>query len=80
MESDLNPLSLTRKLLSFNTINPPGDERDCAEYCGSLLEEVGFEVKYFEFADKRTSVIAHMRGTGSKPAICFTGHLDTVPL
>jgi len=80
VESDLNPLSLTQKLLSFNTVNPPGNERDCAKYCGSLLEEVGFEVKYLEFADKRTSVIAHMRGTGGKPAICFTGHLDTVPL
>ncbi len=37
-------------------------------------------MKYFEFDDKRTTVIARMRGIGSKPAICFTGHLDTVPL
>ena len=80
MESTLNPLSLTRKLLSFNTINPPGDEHDCAKYCGSFLEEVGFEVKYYEFGDKRTSVIARLRGIGNKPSICFTGHLDTVPL
>lgn len=80
MKSDLNPLSLTRKLLSFNTINPPGYEHDCAKYCGRLLEEAGFDVKYFAFNHKRTSLIAQMKGSKNKPAICFTGHLDTVPL
>ena len=76
----MTPLSLTRKLLSFNTINPPGNERQCAQYCGSLLEKVGYSVKYFEFADKRTSLVARLDGTSSKTPICFTGHLDTIPL
>ncbi len=80
MESDLNALKLTQKLLSYNTINPPGDERDCAQYCGSLLEEAGMVVDTYEFAEKRTTIIATMKVSGDKPPLCFTGHLDTVPL
>lgn len=80
MASKLTSLALTRKLLSFNTINPPGDEWDCSKYCGSLLKEAGFEVRYFEFDARRTTLVARMKGRGSKLPICFTGHLDTVPL
>ncbi len=75
-----NPLLLTRDLLRFNTINPPGMERDCAQHLGRLLEAAGFEVKYHEFADARTSVVAMIGGGQEKPPICFTGHIDIVPL
>ncbi len=80
MEADLNPLSLTRKLLAFNTINPPGQERDCAEYLGKLLEAAGFQTDYYEFDEKRTTLLARLKGDGSKAPICFSGHTDTVPL
>ncbi len=73
-------LQLTRDLLHFNTINPPGMERDCARHLGKLLEGAGFEVAYHEFASSRTSVIATIGGKQEKPPICFTGHIDIVPL
>ncbi len=75
-----SPLALTRDLLHFNTINPPGQERDCARHLGKLLETAGFEVKYHEFAESRTSVVATIGGRHEKPPICFTGHIDIVPL
>ena len=78
--SNLHPLQLTRDLLHFNTINPPGMERDCARHLGKLLEAAGFEVKYHEFAASRTSVVATVGGRHEKPPICFTGHIDIVPL
>ena len=65
--SVLHPLQLTRDLLHFNTINPPGMERDCARYLGKLLEAAGFEVKYHEFAASRTSVVATVGGQHEKP-------------
>ena len=34
----MSPLSLAQRLISFNTINPPGQERACAEYLGLILE------------------------------------------
>lgn len=75
-----NSLHLTRDLLHFNTINPPGMERDCARHLGKLLETAGFAVKYHEFAEARTSVVATIGGRQEKPPICFTGHIDIVPL
>lgn len=75
-----NVLELTRDLVRFNTVNPPGAERACAQYAGKLLEDAGFQVDYHEFADARTSVIATIGGRADKPPICFTGHIDVVPL
>lgn len=73
-------LSLTRDLVAYNTINPPGQERDCARHLGRLLEAAGYTVEYHEFEDTRTSLIATIGGAQEKPPICFTGHLDIVPL
>ncbi len=80
MTKRLNPLTLTRKLLALNTVNPPGNERECAEFLGKLLEGGGFDVRYFEFDDQRTSLVAALEGSGDKAPICFSGHIDTVPL
>ena len=79
MTARLDPRALTRELLAFNTINPPGMERACAQRLGKELEDAGFRVAYHEFAEGRTSFIAQIGGA-EKPPICFTGHIDTVPL
>jgi succinyl-diaminopimelate desuccinylase len=80
MGQSLDPRALTRELLAFNTINPPGMERACANHLGGLLEGAGFRVAYHEFAEGRTSLIAQIGGDAGKPPLCFTGHIDTVPL
>lgn len=80
MTARLDPRALTRELLAFNTINPPGMERACARHLGALLEDAGFRVAYHEFAEGRTSLVAQIGGDADKPPICFTGHIDTVPL
>ena len=79
----MNPtdaVSLTRTLLQFDTINPPGQERECAQNAGAMLKEWGYSVEYQEFAEGRTSVIARAGGSDAKPPLVFTGHLDVVPL
>src|SRR5882724_8513052 len=73
-------IALTRSLLRFDTVNPPGQERDCARHIGALLQTWGFRVAYHEFEEARTSVIARAGGADSKPPLCLTGHIDTVPL
>lgn len=80
MNERLDPVVLTRTLVAFNTINPPGDERPCAEHLGRLLEDVGFTVSYHEFAERRTSLVARIGGSSETTPLCFTGHIDTVPL
>jgi succinyl-diaminopimelate desuccinylase len=73
-------VALTRDLLHFDTINPPGQERDCAHMAGSLLKDWGFSVEYSEYEPGRTSVIARAGGSDRKAPLCMTGHLDVVPL
>lgn len=72
-------VTLTRDLIRFDTVNPPGNERPCAEHLGKLLQSAGFAVSYHELAPGRASLIARAGG-GDKPPLCFTGHIDTVPL
>ncbi len=73
-------IALTRDLLHFDTVNPPGRERDCAKHAGALLQEWGYSVAYHEYEDARTSVIAKAGGSDAKAPLCMTGHLDVVPL
>lgn len=76
----MDPVSLTRSLLHFETVNPPGREADCARHAGRLLDDWGYRVAYQEFEPGRTSVIARAGGSEAKPPLCLTGHLDVVPL
>ncbi len=80
MKNIPEPVDLTRKLVAFETINPPGQERKCCRYLADILQNAGFRVDLYEFDPGRTSLIARApMGSDSLP-ICFTGHLDTVPL
>ncbi|HZJ54018.1 MAG TPA: M20 family metallopeptidase [Myxococcaceae bacterium] len=75
----VDPVALTQQLVRFDTINPTSPERDCARFLAELLENGGFRVRLHEFAPGRASLVAAMPG-GSRPPLCFAGHLDTVPL
>jgi succinyl-diaminopimelate desuccinylase len=78
--SSLDAVSLTKSLLHFDTINPPGRERDCARHIGALLQDWGYRVDYHEYEDSRTSVVARAGASDSKAPLCLTGHIDVVPL
>lgn len=81
MNDTLDGLQLTRKLVSFDTINPPGRERPCVEYIAGLLEEAGFQTTYNELGDERASLVARLPATaGDRKPIVYSGHIDTVPL
>lgn len=73
-------VQLTQELVRFHTVNPPGNELACARHLGALLEAAGFDVAYYDFGEKRTSLIARIGGKAEEPALCLTGHIDTVPL
>jgi succinyl-diaminopimelate desuccinylase len=73
-------LSLTQKLLSFNTINPPGQEKECVDFLAERLEGANFDVGTYEFSVGRPTLVARLRGCGSELPLCYAGHIDTVPL
>jgi acetylornithine deacetylase/succinyl-diaminopimelate desuccinylase-like protein len=66
-------------LLRMDTTNPPGNERICAEYLAAALAEVGYQPELLEAAPGRTNLIVRHRGTGEKPPLLLTAHLDVVP-
>ena len=81
MNTNLNPVELTQELIRFNTVNPPGNEDQICEYLLKILESAGYECRKIEFAPRRTSLVAKIGScSSSKPSICFTGHVDVVPL
>jgi succinyl-diaminopimelate desuccinylase len=80
MTAARDAVSLTKSLLRFDTVNPPGRERDCARFAGAMLQDWGYSVEYFEYQEGRTSVVARAGGKDGKAPLCLTGHLDVVPL
>lgn len=73
-------IELTKEIVRMNTINPPGDEEACARHLGALLEGARFEVQYHRMGEKRANLVARIGGSADKGPLCFTGHIDTVPL
>jgi succinyl-diaminopimelate desuccinylase len=75
-------VELTQELVRTETINPPGDEARAADLLAARLEAAGLEVTAhaLEGDPARTSLVARWPGRGDAPALCLTGHLDTVPL
>jgi succinyl-diaminopimelate desuccinylase len=76
----MDVISLTQKLISFNTINPPGNEALLAEFIGGILAENGFSVEYINYDEGRKHLIAEKGVSSSGNPLIFSGHFDTVPL
>lgn len=73
-------IKLAQELIRFNTVNPPGAERPCAERLAGLLEDAGFAVELIPFGEGRAQILARIGGKPGGLPLGFTGHLDTVPL
>src|ERR1041384_5335415 len=69
---------LCQALLRMDTTNPPGNERICADYLAGALSEVGYRPEILEPAPGRANLIVRHRGTGGKPPLLLTAHLDGV--
>ncbi|HEX8951348.1 MAG TPA: M20/M25/M40 family metallo-hydrolase, partial [Polyangia bacterium] len=65
-------------LLRIDTTNPPGNERAAAELVAGALSEVGLAPELLEARPDRTNVVVRHRGTGAKPPLLLTAHLDVV--
>lgn len=76
----LNGLELSKQLIRFRSINPPGEEKECSEFIARLLTEHGFDVASYEFSKDRPTLVARIPGRAGGKPLCFTGHIDVVPL
>ncbi|HEY8337477.1 MAG TPA: M20 family metallopeptidase [Tardiphaga sp.] len=76
----IDPIALSRELIALNTINPPGQELVCIQHLEAVLHAAGFATEVHAFGTDRANLIARIGGSTGKPPLCFTGHVDTVPL
>jgi acetylornithine deacetylase/succinyl-diaminopimelate desuccinylase-like protein len=67
-----------QRLVRFNTVNPPGNERPAAEYLAGYLKDAGLETELLAPEENRPNLVADLRGEEDGPTLCFLGHLDTV--
>ena len=68
-----------RKLISLDSQNPPGDEKSVGAFVRDYLKALGIQTKTYSFSDKRTNVLATIKGRRRAHSLLLTPHLDTVP-
>ena len=80
-------VALTRDLIRFPTINPPGDAYEaCARFLGDRLAAKGAAVEYVRGHGEpddsdlhpRFNVVARFEGPAPGPCVHFNGHIDVV--
>jgi len=73
---------LLARLIRFNTVNPPGNERPAQEYLADHLTRAGFECELLGAEPERPNLVARLRadpaGSDAGPTLCYLGHVDTV--
>ncbi len=72
---------LLARLIRFNTVNPPGNERAAQEYLAEHLRSAGFECELLGATPERPNLIARLsapEGADAGPTLCYLGHVDTV--
>jgi acetylornithine deacetylase/succinyl-diaminopimelate desuccinylase-like protein len=71
-------VELLQRLIRFNTVNPPGNERAAQEFLSETLAGAGFEVELLGAEDARPNLIARLPGRSDGPRLGYLGHVDTV--
>ncbi len=73
-----HPAELLRRLIQFDTTNPPGREAACVGYINDLLTAAGFETTLLAHDPERPNLIARLAGEGTAPPLLLYGHVDVV--
>lgn len=73
-------IAVCQKLVQLISVNPPGNERAVAGYVADYLRTAGVQVELVDHGPDRASVLARLKGTGERPGLLYSAHLDTVPV
>lgn len=72
-------VSHLRRLIQFDTTNPPGNELAAARYLAGVMTDAGLAVQLFEPAPGRGAVVARLRSGGARRPVLLLAHMDVVP-
>src|SRR4030067_1906788 len=65
-------------LIKINTSNPPGNEIEAVKYVAKVLDKEKIPYEIVESEPGRASLIARLKGDGSKKPLVLLAHLDVV--
>jgi acetylornithine deacetylase/succinyl-diaminopimelate desuccinylase-like protein len=71
-------IGVLQRLIRFDTVNPPGNERPAQEYLAGLLRAAGLEVTLLGPDPERPNLVARLRGRAAGPVLGLLSHVDTV--
>jgi acetylornithine deacetylase/succinyl-diaminopimelate desuccinylase-like protein len=72
------PVELLQRLIRFDTVNPPGNEREAQEFLAAVLSDAGFECELLGRTAERPNLVARLDGAAPGPTLCLLSHVDTV--
>jgi acetylornithine deacetylase/succinyl-diaminopimelate desuccinylase-like protein len=67
-----------QRLVRFNTVNPPGNERPAIEFLERYLIDAGLETELLAADEARPNLVATLPGRSDGPTLGYLGHVDTV--
>jgi len=68
------------ELIKLDTQDPPGNESRVAHYIEGVLKSEGIASEILEPVPGRASIVARLKGDGSKKPLLLMGHEDVVPV
>jgi acetylornithine deacetylase/succinyl-diaminopimelate desuccinylase-like protein len=69
---------LLQRLIRFDTVNPPGNEREAQEFLRDTLSAAGLDCELLSAVEGRPNLVARLPGGSDGPRLCLLGHVDTV--
>jgi acetylornithine deacetylase/succinyl-diaminopimelate desuccinylase-like protein len=69
-----------QEYVRIQTVNPPGNEIEGAEFLGKIFEKESVPYQLFEPSPGRGSILATLRGNGKQKPILLLSHIDVVPV
>jgi len=73
-------LTYFQSYLRLNTSNPPGREELGARFFEEIFNKEGLQNQVLVYPPDRGSIIARLKGNGSRPPLILLSHIDVVPV
>ena len=73
-------VSLAQKMVKIDSQNPPGNEKELADFTTDFLRSLGLRALQLDFIPNRPNVVGVYSSPVKAKTLLFDGHLDTVPI
>jgi len=69
---------LLSEYIKFNTTNPPGNEKDAANFLADILRQNGLSPQVFISSGLRANLLCTLKGSGKGMPLVLLNHMDVV--